>query len=81
MEIGLFSTFQQNSTHSASPTTTLLSNALESLSIAIKKGVLEEQMFQHLLPQILKSSIDTYQSPICELKYTRREQKSVKWIL
>ena len=54
MEIGLFSTFQQNSTQSASPTTTLLSNALESLSMAIKKGVLEEQMFQHLLQQILK---------------------------
>ena len=54
MEIGLFPTFQQNSTQSASPTTTLLSNALESLSIAIKKGVLEEQMFQHLLQQILK---------------------------
>ena len=75
MEIELFSTFQQNSTHSASPTTTLLSNALESLSIAIKKGVLEEQMFQHLLQQILKSIIDTYQSSICELKYTTRDQK------
>ena len=47
MEIGLFSTFQQNSTQNASPTT-LLSNALESLSMAIKKGVLEEQMFQML---------------------------------
>ena len=75
MEIELFSTFQQNSTHSASPTTTLLSNALESLTIAIKQGVLEEQMFQHLLQQILKSIIDTYQSPICELKYTRGIKK------